>query len=426
MNYEESMLWLDSRDFIGMKFGLERINHLMKELGDPHKKLKIIHVAGTNGKGSTANMIGSILKNAGYSVGVYTSPHLVDFRERISINGSIIPEEAIAQALTRVRPIAEGMENNRETGKPTYFEISTAAALNHFYDKGVDFAVVEVGLGGRLDATNIVEPIACIITNISLEHKDYLGEDISSIAKEKAAIIKNGCSVVTAAEGDALDVIRNRCERFGCGLSVIGEDVITERIKSDIDGSIFKLNDGGSYEMDLKVAGEHQIRNAACAVACAEALTRSCVDIPENAIIEGIRNTMLEGRFEVVHKSPWVILDGAHNPAGMKSLREALSVVFPGRKVTLVTAICSDKDIPAMLKEIAPVAGRIIVTKHSMKSRTADHRMLSREARKYSANVISKMSVKEALNYAMSSSEKDDIIVVSGSLYLVGDAKKLL
>jgi dihydrofolate synthase/folylpolyglutamate synthase len=427
MNYEEAMKWLDSQDFLGMKFGLERIRHLMKELGSPEKRLKVVHVTGTNGKGSVCAMIGSILAKSGYKTGVYTSPHLVDFRERITVNGKMIGKDELSGVFGGIVPIAEKMKDNEETGRPTYFEIATAAALCHFRNEGCDFAVVEVGLGGRLDATNVVDPpLVAVVTNISMEHTEYLGRDLASIAKEKAAIIKKGCSVVTAAEGEALRVIEEKCRETGSDISVLGRDFSFVKTSAGLSGEGFDYRDGKGYSVKIPLLGDHQIENASCAITAIEALGRKGFRITKSAVEGGLSKVCISGRFEIAGKSPYLVLDGAHNPAGMRSARKALEELFPGKKTVIIVSICSDKDIPGMVKEIAPSAEKVIVTRHSLKERAGDPEVIAAEAGKYCKSVEVVRDVGKALERARILATKDDLILVAGSLYLVGDVKKLL
>ncbi|MFH0956884.1 MAG: Mur ligase family protein, partial [Candidatus Aenigmatarchaeota archaeon] len=385
MNYQEALRYLESRKFAASKFGLERIRHLLKELGSPERDLRIVHVTGTNGKGSVTTMISSILSCAGYRTGTYISPHLTDFRERIAVDGEMIGSGEFAVLMEKIKPVADEMEGKEEAGgRPTYFEMATAAAFLHFRKKNVDFAVIEVGLGGRLDATNVIgDNLVAVITNVSLEHTKCLGDNEALIAAEKAEIIKKGSSVVTAATGEALAVIEEKCDSLSCPLTVVGRDVTFSKIASGISGTKFSVRTQEKYGLSTPMPGDHQMANAACAVAAAEFLSEAGHRVGRKAITEGIEKAVIAGRFEVAGKSPCVILDGAHNPAGMKTARKALQGVFPGKKAILVLSICSDKDIPAIVREIAPAVERIIVTRHSVKERVADPAAIAAQARKH-------------------------------------------
>jgi dihydrofolate synthase/folylpolyglutamate synthase len=422
MDYHEAMRYLDGLDFFGMKLGLERIEHLLGNLGNPEKGMKVVHVTGSNGKGSVSAMIGSILQQSGHKVGVYTSPHLVDFRERITVNGKAIGQQDLAEAMEEIIPIADDMKADKKTGEPTYFELTTAAALRHFHKEGVDFAVLEVGMGGRLDATNVVKPLVAVITNISMEHSQYLGENIEKIAGEKAAIIKPKCSVVTAASGGPLEVIESKCKELSCALSVVGRDVEFSEMKSELSGQSFRVSTGKrEYDLEMPLLGRHQMANAACAVSAAENL-----ELDKKDIIKGLKEVKLEGRFEIVGKSPFIVLDGAHNPAGIRNLKQSIESLFSGRRIALLISICSDKDIVSMVREIAPTADEIIVTRHGFSQRAAHPKVIADEARKHPKNVHVEPDVRKALEMAKRLAGNVGVVLATGSLYLVGDIKKLL
>jgi dihydrofolate synthase/folylpolyglutamate synthase len=416
------MRYLEGLDFFGMKLGLERIEHLLEKLGNPEKRMKVVHVTGTNGKGSVSAMIGSILRHAGYKVGVYASPHMVDFRERITVNGLWIGEQDLADVMEEIIPIAEDMKGSNETGTATYFEIATAAAFRHFRKEGVDFAVVEVGMGGRLDATNVVSPLVAVITNISMEHTQHLGNDIGEIAAEKAAIIKPKCSVVTATYGGPLGVVEKAAGDVGCDISVVGRDVTFSEKSSELTGQLFEVSTSKrQYDLEMPLLGRHQVINAACAVSVAEDLGVSMDDI-----VKGIKNVSLGGRFEIAGEKPFVVLDGAHNPAGIRSVKQAMESLFSGRKVALLLSICSDKDIGAMAKEIVPLADAVVVTKHGFSQRAAKPEDIAKEARKHCKDVRTEPDVEKALEVAKSLAGNVGVVLATGSIYLVGDIKKLL
>jgi dihydrofolate synthase / folylpolyglutamate synthase len=429
MNYEQSLRYLEDRKFAVSKLGLERIRHLLKELGNPQKGLKVVHVTGTNGKGSVTTMVSSILSCAGYKTGTYISPHLVDFRERIAVDGGNISGEDVASLMDEIKPAADRMEGNKESGgRPTYFELATAAAFLHFRRKKVDFAVIEVGLGGRLDATNVCEDtLVAVITNVELEHTKCLGDSAALIAAEKAEIIKKGSMAVTAAAGEALAVIERKCASLSCPLKVLGKDVTYSKISSGITGTKFCVKTAkGRHELFTPMPGDHQMANAACAVAAAEFLEDAGHAIGKGAIAGGIGKAVIAGRFEVAGRSPYVILDGAHNPAGMRTARKTLESVFPEKKAIVVLSACTDKDIPAIVREIAPAAGMIIATKHSVKERTATAEAIAAEARKHCGKVVVEADVRKAVASAKDAAGKDGIVLVAGSLYLVGDVKTLM
>jgi len=363
--------YLQSLEKFGMNLGLERITHLLEELGNPHLKFKSLHVTGTNGKGSTCAMIASILKEAGYTVGLYTSPHLFDWRERIKINGKDISEKDFEEGIKVVKKIA------RRVGQPTVFEVLTAVAFWYFAKKKVDYAVIEVGLGGRLDATNIITPLVSVITNIDLEHTAILGKSLAKIAAEKAAIIKPGIPVVTAEKKlEPLRVIKDYAQKKGSLLI---------KVESGLKTNLF---------------GEHQRINAACAVA---AIRLARIKVSRKAIAQGLKKVNWPGRFQIASRSPLTILDGAHNPAGIQSLVRTLRSKFPGQKFTFIFGVQKDKDAKTMLKLLKPLAKKIIIT-------TSSHKNAAKIV-----EGIKAIAPQKALLLA-----KGENKVITGSLYLVG------
>jgi len=421
MNPEEALDWINSFERFGIKLGLERISHIVKKLDNPHKNYKTVHVAGTNGKGSVCKFLASILTESGYKTGCYTSPHIQRFSERISIDNKEISDENIVSLVEKIKPIVDEMVENNNT--PTFFEIVTAMAFKYFSDENVDFAVIEVGLGGLYDATNIVEPVVSVITNIALEHTDILGKKIKDIASQKAGIIKNGVSVVTAAEGDALEIIRNTAKEKNASLSSVNEKM-WKRISSDLNGQEFNIKGTlADYNVKTPMLGKNQGENISVVIATAENLQMKGVYIPERGIIEGVAKATNPGRLEIVKNDPIVLLDGAHNPAGMKVLKESLKD-FECTKLILVVGILSDKDINSMLSIILPCADTTILTK-SHSSRASEPNKLKEVAEKigYKKNIIVKDQIPDAIKYAKSIAKKDDLICVTGSLLTVGEAK---
>lgn len=379
------MGYLESLERFGINLGLERITHLLKTLGNPQTKFKSIHIAGTNGKGSTAAMIASILKEAGYRVGLYTSPHLFDYTERIKINGKDISMVDFHTGLKLVQKKASKLKN-----KPTVFEALTAVAFWYFAKKKVDFAIVEVGLGGRLDATNVLTPLVSIITNIDYEHTKILGKTLAKIAGEKAAIIKAGVPVVTAEEKpEPLKVIKSVCEKnHNLLISVNRKQELGNR-KQEIGNS--------------NLLGKHQIINAACADV---AVRLAGIKVSRSAIKKGFQKAKWPGRFQIISKKPYMIVDGAHNPAGIKALNVTIQELF-SKKFTIIFGCQKDKDYRKMLKELKPIASRIIVTKSSHKQ---------------AAKLKGYVSIEEAF----AKWDKKSPLLITGSLFLVADALKIL
>ena len=331
--------YLKSLQKFGVNLGLDRINFLLARLGAPHQKFRSIHIAGTNGKGSTAAMIASILKEAGYKVGLYTSPHLFDFRERIQINGQMISRQDFEQGLKLVKALK---------GQPTVFEALTAVAFWYFARQKVDYAVVEVGLGGRLDATNVLFPLVSVITNIDYEHTEILGKTLAKIAAEKAAIIKSRVPVVTAEiKQEPLRVIREVSRLHGSRLIEVG---------SGVRG----LLDVG-LEVGCGMVGEHQKQNAACAV---QAIKAANIKVSKRIISSGLKKVSWPGRFQIIAKKPLVIVDGAHNPAGIKRLRVTIEERFK-HKFTVIFGCQKTKDSKKMIQTIKPIAHKLIITQSS-------------------------------------------------------------
>ena len=418
MNYTQSLEYVYSLESFGIKLGLERIKFLLKKLGNPEKKMKMLHVAGTNGKGSVCAMLGSIVGEK-YRVGVYTSPNLVDVRERITINGRMISKNDFSRIMTKVKKI------NVPScfGHPTFFETLTAVALKYFCEKNIDFAVLEVGLGGRLDATNVVKPLVSVITNVSMEHENILGSSLKKIANEKAGIIKKKVPVVTSAENKkVLGVIKKVCRMKKCKLVDVSRMRI-ERVEHNLDGQTFNIRTGKHVYSNLRIPllGKHQLVNVATALSAVELLNV----FSENNVRKGLSKTSWPGRLEIICKNPLIVVDGAHNPDGMKKLKSAVMEYFNYDKLILVLGILSDKNIKKMVKIVSPLPDRIVITKPDTE-RAADPKTIKNEAEKYIRTVVVKDNVKSALDYAKSIAKKNDMILVTGSLYTVGDVKKAI
>ncbi len=399
-------------------FGLSRMNKLLDYCGDPHLQLRTVHIAGTKGKGSTAAMLASILRTAGLKVGLYTSPHLTDIRERIQVNGQWIPEDDITRYLSRLRPYLEVAERGGDTYAPTFFETFTVLSFLHFLEQRADVAVVEVGLGGRLDATNVLRPLACAITPVSFDHMDKLGTELPQIAGEKAGIIKSGVPVVSGVQrSDALAVIRARCAELGAPLHVVAED-ITLRAQSDrFSVKTWRRQIGG---LTVPLIGRHQRENAATAVGLAELLCEAGHPISAESIRDGLRSLRWPGRIQTVARDPEIIVDGAHNTASIEVLVEALATL-PPRRTIFVLAIARDKDIPAMLRLLAPHGADFIVTKTG-NPRAADPAGLKKLLEELGAKSIHAAETPaKALDLARSHAGPADRICFTGSMYLAGN-----
>ncbi|MFH1791440.1 MAG: folylpolyglutamate synthase/dihydrofolate synthase family protein [Candidatus Omnitrophota bacterium] len=407
---------------VSYALNLERIERLVRIFGVPQTSYGTVHITGTKGKGSTAHILSSILTEAGYRVGLFTSPHISDIRERIRVNNKMIEKRDFAALVGELKREMKGLGRSL---RPTYFELLTMLAFNHFADKLIDLGIFEVGLGGRLDATNVVMPVACGITPISLDHTSELGRDVISIAKEKAEIIKAGSECASAfQEKGVMRVIGNKCIREGVRLHFVGRD-ITARIKSCSDrGEVFDVKGlAGVYRnLALPLMGEHQVSNASLAIALAETIAKKGYNITESSISDGIRNVSLSARCEILSRGPIVLLDGAHNRAGMLALAKTIRRNLKFRKSVFILGISANKDIKGICEEVAGIADTVIVTKADT-ARAAAPERIARHLK--SVKVIIARDLKQARAVSRPFVLKDDLIVITGSFYLAGAAKKL-
>jgi dihydrofolate synthase / folylpolyglutamate synthase len=409
-------------------FDLTEFERFLARLDDPHRRLKTVVVAGTKGKGSTAAMIASMAQAAGLKAGLYTSPHLCSIRERIRVDGEMISEEAFAALVHALMPHIEaaGMAGVRRYR--TFFEILTAMALVHFQHLGVDLAVLEVGLGGRLDATNVATPLVSVITSISLDHIEVLGATIPKIAREKAGIIKpKGLAVVAPQRPEALTVIRDVCVAQQAHLHDVATEWQWQPLSHSWEGSVFDLRGvAQSYPaMEIPLAGPHQILNATTAIATAEQLQAQGLPMSADDVRQGVKRVQWEGRLETVSRQPWVVLDGAHNRDSARCLREALMTCFQYRRLILVLGISSNKNLAGITEELTPMAAVTVVTR-AMVPRAAPPQRVAALAAKWGEQIIVEEDVQRALAQAVAETQPDDLLLVTGSLYLVGDAKRLL
>jgi len=425
MNYEETITWLYSFEKFGIKLGLDRIKFICKKLGNPQNNYKSIHVGGTNGKGSVCRFLQSILTTSGYKTGVYTSPHIQRFSERFIIDNKEISDSDIVLLVKKIKPIVNEMIKKDNT--PTFFEIITAMNFLYFKEKNVDFAVIEVGLGGRFDATNIIEPIISVITNVTLEHQDILGHKIEDISFEKAGIIKNKIPLITAAKDFALDVIKKVADEKDASITIIDAGS-WKKIKGGVDWQEFLINGSlKDYNVKTTLLGEHQGENIALTIAVTEKLQMSGVYITDEALVEGIEKAENPGRMEIIGFEPLIILDGAHNVAGVTSLKNSLKDDFVYNNLILVLGILSDKNVKEMLEIIAPI-GDVIVTTKSQNKRATEPVKLKEMIEKlnFKNKVVVKNKVNDAVKYAISIAKKDDFICITGSLFTVGEARDYL
>jgi dihydrofolate synthase / folylpolyglutamate synthase len=410
----DPLSYLDSLKSAGIRPGLGPIRRLLGRLGSPQDRYRSILVGGTNGKGSIAASLASVLHAAGYHVGLYTSPHLVDFRERIRVNGAVIPEEILCRRIGQVR--------RANTEGVTYFEFATALAFVHFARCRVDVAVLEVGMGGRLDATNVVRPELSVISNIALDHAEFLGSRLEDIALEKAGIIRRGGVCVTAAtQPPVLNVLETVCRERKVRLLRVGREI---RIRAK-KGGLFDFRSSGMEGKNLALAlkGPHQRENTACALGALGVLRGRGFEISDEAVRKGLAAVRWEGRLEIVAERPTVILDGAHNAAGAAALKRALGE-FKYRRLILVLGILADKDWRGMIRRLAPLAHRVILTRPP-EERALAPEALAAEAMRWSGRVDAVKEPREAVRRALEMAGKDDLVCVAGSLYLVGAVRRL-
>ncbi len=428
MDYREALSWIHSISRFGMNQGLQRIELLLHYLGDPHKKLKYLHIGGTNGKGSTAAFAASVLEAAGYGVGLYTSPYLEQFTNRMAINGKDISRERLVELVERVKPLVERVAAESSYGHPTEFEVVTALAFSYFAGESPDIIVLEVGLGGRLDATNVVQPLVTVLTTISLEHTQVLGNTVEAIAREKAGIIKEGSPVATQARGVALEVFQNTCREKNVPLFSLGEDFKAERVAGDLNGQSFHYRGlrHDFFNLHISLLGDYQVNNAALALAALELLEEKGFLLPEEAIRSGLHNARWPGRLEIMRRSPLVVIDGAHNLEAFQNLRQTLNHTFSYRRLILVLGILGDKAVEEILQEILPAADILVVTKPNS-PRAADPRDLEKIASKMiSGPVYVRESIPDAVKLALSLARAPDLVLIAGSLYVISDARQFL
>jgi dihydrofolate synthase/folylpolyglutamate synthase len=402
-------------------FDLRRMEELLGRLHHPHLASKSIHVAGTKGKGSTAAMIASALSVSGYRTGLYTSPHLHTFRERISIDGDQIAEEEFASLAQRLKPEIDEMNRCHTYGELTTFEILTAIAFAYFKEHGVDYQVLEVGLGGRLDATNVVKPEVSVITSISLDHAEVLGDSLAEIAREKAGIIKPRSMVVSAPQPKAAEeVIKEVCRTKGARLIAVGKDVTWRQLAADITGQSFEVKGkAANYKLTIPLLGEHQLENAATAVATLEALVP--FGVTEERIAKGLAQVRWSGRLEILSHEPLFLVDGAHNADSAKRLMKAIKQYLSFDRLILIIGMSSDKDIAGIVNELASLSNLTIVTR-SRHPRALTPALLLDELERQGAMGELAESVASAVERALGIAGPRDLICATGSLFVAAEA----
>jgi len=414
MNKPTPCSYLDSLNVNKMRFGLKAVQALLSRLDNPQKSYPAIIIAGTNGKGSTAAMTASILSSAGYNVGLYTSPHLVDVRERIMVNGKKISRKDFNRTIEQVK---------EEVTQPvTYFEFLTAAAFVYFRNRKIDIAVLEVGLGGRLDATNVCTPLVSVVTNIHYDHTAYLGNTLESITREKTGIVKPGGICLTAAKQKiVLKVMEEVCLKRRAKLYRFGRDI---KIKKQQNGLLtYQGFSRNLKNIEMPLRGEHQTFNSALALATVELCARRGFSVDEEAMLAGLKKTHWEARMEILQERPLFLLDGAHNPAGIDSLCRALKKDFSGRRLILIFAALADKDYHMMLKRIIPLAHTVILT--SLKTvRVAPMKDMIKTAKKRGSVPVIAETVPQAMEIALAMAGDQDLVCATGSFYLAGEIKE--
>jgi dihydrofolate synthase/folylpolyglutamate synthase len=412
-SYRESVKYLYGLQKYGVKFGLSKTYELMKRLGNPHHGKKYIHIAGTNGKGSVSAMLESILSRAGMKVGFYSSPHLVRFTERFRVNQKEINQRRVAELTDRLRDIID------PDNPPTYFEATTVIALTYFAEENTEISVMEVGMGGRLDSTNIIKPVVSAITNISLEHQAFLGPRLIDIAGEKAGIIKKGVDAVTAAtQPSVIRLFEDICAEKNAPFWRLGKDV---RYRSTGSGLSYYGIKHTFRDLDVSLKGGYQKRNAALAIAIIELLEKKGFKISSKDIKEGLKDTIWPGRLHLVSKAPLIVLDGAHNPAGIRELAEAVEKAFSYKRLILIIGIMKDKDIAHMISRLAPMADYVICTSPEY-YRSAESGDLMKIAYPHGRPVEAVPVISKAIERAKEMAGPQDMILITGSLFTIGEA----
>ncbi len=411
-DYKDAIRFLYGLQKYGIKFGLSKTSNLLAGIGNPHKGQNYIHIAGTNGKGSTASFVASVLKEAGLKVGLYTSPHLVRFTERFKINDKEISQDQVVSIVNRLK------KHIVEAEPPTFFEATTAMALAYFADQGVDLAIMEVGMGGRLDATNVINPIVSVISNIGMEHQFFLGKTLLKIAREKAGIIKQGVPLITGVtQGPVIKLIKGICKERGARVIRLGEDV---KYRTNGGRLFFYGQNLRLKGLELGLLGKFQYRNAALALSVVEEINKWGFEISETNIRQGLKKARWPGRMEVISRNPTVLVDGAHNPAAMKALVNSIEGLAYEHLIVVI-GVMEDKEIGKIIRQIVPEADHVIYTRPRY-PRAAPPQVLWEKGKGVhrSGEVIP--FIDQALDKAISMASGSDIVLVCGSLFTVGEA----
>lgn len=428
MSYSDTIDYLYGLQKYGIKLGLEKTGAIVSLLGNPHKSFRSLHVAGTNGKGSVSAMLSSILAAHGHRVGLFTSPHLASFTERIRVGRQEITEEEVIALTSEIRQ--ELSQATPRLPEPTFFEFVTAMAFLYFRRKGVQWAVIETGMGGRLDATNILEPDVCVITKVGLDHREFLGDTLTAIAAEKAGIIKPGVPVVCAwQDNDAERVLRTTAAERSSQLLMYGKDFSGKLTACGLEGVTFDYNDSFRTITDLHtpLPGKHQLSNACLAVRAASlALEAELRHLRVSALREGLSSTRWRGRLDMVGRVPDIMIDGAHNPDAARALAEFIKEHLGDREIILVMGIMADKDMDGIMRPLLPLASEIVFTSPNY-GRAASAQALSGLALSMGFPATTSSSVKEAIDTAVALSARPSaLILITGSFYTIGEAMEIL
>jgi dihydrofolate synthase/folylpolyglutamate synthase len=420
MDYDTTLEHLYRLERFGIKLGLDNIRRLLSLLGDPQRDLRVLHVTGTNGKGSVCAYAACALEAAGHRVGLYTSPHLVRFNERIQVDRAPIADDDVLRLWSGMQPAIRAMTAARPIDHPTFFEVTTAMAFQYFRERQVDVAVVEVGMGGRMDATNVVDGLVSVVTRVDLEHTEHLGKTVTRIAREKAGIIKPSSRAVTVAQ-PALPVIEARCREVHAPLSVIHRDVQVERGESNLRGQDVGVRGPfGDIQVHTPLLGAFQVENVALAVTALAELRVAGFTIPDAAIRDGVASTRWPARLERIREAPTILVDGAHNRPAAEALAAAIQELFAGRKVSLVVGILNDKDLPGMAAALGALASHVYACRPKT-PRAFGSDEVALAFRSY-AESTSVPAVKDAVDAAISAATPEDIILITGSIYTAGEA----
>jgi dihydrofolate synthase/folylpolyglutamate synthase len=425
--YKEAVDWIHSRLKFGIKPGLDRMEWMLEQLGNPHRRIKAVHIAGTNGKGSTVTYMRSVLQKAEYKVGTFTSPYIESFNERISVNGESIADEELVKLVRIVKPVVEQMETT-ELGEATEFEIITVMAFYYFGAENIcDIVLLETGLGGRYDSTNVIYPVLSIITTIGHDHMHVLGETLAEIAGEKAGIIKAGVPVITGViQQEAVEVIHAAARDTKSKIYQIGADFSVQHTHSDIEGERFSFTCPFRTLEDAAISmrGAHQVHNAALALMGIYYLkTYQSFIIEESDIREGLCEAFWLGRFEQLSASPAIIIDGAHNPEGVDSLVQTIQAHYENRRVIVLFSALGDKKIDEMVEKLETVADRMVFTTFAF-PRAIPPQLLAEHCRMESKTVYEDWE--EAIQATLPSLHEEDVFLITGSLYFISEVRKYL